>query len=148
MTATTLPGDMAAIGLMLASGLHATWAMGSTWPAKDPEDLADLVVGTQPFPSAGATWAVSALTAAAAGLVTLDNHDLVKQPRLRRLVRLGATTVSGVLALRGGVGLAADVSGKGPGSDRFRYWDLRCYSPLCLALAALAGCGPRTRPLS
>ncbi len=48
--------------------------------------------------------------------------------------------LSDAVARRGALGLAGrtDIVSPGSVSERFRRLDRRCYSPLCLALAALA----------
>lgn len=47
-------------GLTTAGALHAIWAAGSPWPAKNPKQLAEMVVGNaDALPDARATWVVS-----------------------------------------------------------------------------------------
>ncbi|WP_083908498.1 DUF3995 domain-containing protein [Ilumatobacter coccineus] len=129
-------------GLGAAGALHALWASGSTWPRDSSDELADLVVGTRPFPSPPATWAVTGLVAGGAWLV-LAADGRVPAPISVRLTRLGAAGVAGALALRGAGGLVAGATRLIDVTDEFRRWDLRVYSPLCLALAAGAAVAAR-----
>ncbi len=56
----------------------------------------------------------------------------------RRLLRVGAWGVVGVLAPRGGGGLIASAFRLGQATDLFRHYDLRIHSPLCVGLAAMS----------
>jgi hypothetical protein len=83
--------------------------------------------------------AVAALLATAAAFVA-------GRPRSRpALRRLGAAGVAGVLGVRAACGLAGrtDLVSPGSVSPRFRRLDRRCFSPLCLALAAAAASSAR-----
>jgi hypothetical protein len=78
--------------------------------------------------------AVAATLAAAAALV--EGH-----PRSRpALARFGSGAVVAALTLRGGLGMAGrtDLISPGSTSVAFRSRDRQIYSPVCLALAALA----------
>lgn len=123
-----------AAGLGALAALHAAWGLGASWPLGDREALADAVVGRREVPPAAACWAVAGALGAAAALVDGRPRAL---PRLRRA---GAAGVVLILAGRGLLGLAGrtDVVSPGSSSARFRELDRRRYSPLCLALAALA----------
>jgi uncharacterized protein DUF3995 len=81
-----------------------------------------------------ACFAVAALLGVAAGLVA------GRPRRAPHLSRLGARTVTGVLATRGAFGIAGrtDLLASGASSKRFRSMDRRVYSPVCLTLAALS----------
>jgi hypothetical protein len=113
------------------AGLHVAWGLGSAFPWADRQDLADAVVGRGsvpgPLPCAGV--AAALLLAASA----VEDWPRWSPPR-RRLALAG---VSGVLGLRGALGLAGKTSVIAPGSDgpRFRRLDRRFYAPLCLGLA-------------
>ena len=130
-----MEGSAAATLLGLA-GLHAVWGLGSSWPAADHDELADVVAGRPggAVPPATACFAVAAMLAAAATLVA-------GRPRARpRARRAGAAGVATVLAARGTLGIAGrtDLVSPGSSSPRFRRLDRRWYSPLCLLLAAAA----------
>lgn len=131
-----LPRRTAAAGLAALAGIHVAWGRGSSWPLADRGALADAVIGRRggAVPSPAACFAVAALLGTAATVVASDGARI---PRLRRL---GARTVVAVLATRGALGLAGrtDLLSPGSSSPRFRELDRRCYSPLCLTLAALA----------
>ena len=131
-------------GLLAIAGLHVAWAAGSSWPMGDRRILTDSVVGgpSDEPPSPAACLAVAGLLSTAAALV-------LGRPRGVPLVsRLGSSGVVAVLTTRGAVGLAGrtDLLSPGSVSERFRRMDRRAYSPLCLALAALAAPAVSGRP--
>jgi hypothetical protein len=139
---TKIAARIAATSLLGVGGLHVVWAIGSSWPMGDRQQLADAVVGTDNAepPSPAACLAVAGLLTTAAALV--DGH-----PRSApALSRIGSAGVAAVLATRGGLGLAGrtDIVSPGSTSERFRRLDRWVYSPFCLVLAALAlpGLGP------
>ena len=159
-SARATAGVAATIGLAGAGALHALWASGSTWPAADAAELADVVVGRAregterrdgdtgppPLPAraptlavAGLLGAASVLTAGASGLLPLPGR------RSEDLARLGARVASGVLLARGTGGLVVSSTGLVPTTERFRRWNLRLYSPLCVGLggAIVAATGGR-----
>jgi hypothetical protein len=114
------------------AGLHVAWGLGSSFPCADREDLADAVIGRSTVPGPLACSGVAAALLLAASAV----EDRPRwPPPLRRLALVGA---SGVLGLRGALGLAGRTSAIAPGSvgPRFRRLDRRFYAPLCLGLAA------------
>jgi hypothetical protein len=121
-------------GLLALAGLHAAWGAGAAWPLRDRADLADAVVGAREVPGPAACFAVSGALAAAGALV---GGMPAERPALRRL---GVAGVTAVLAGRGVLGLAGRTRLISPASTspRFTRLDRRVYSPLCLALAALA----------
>lgn len=126
--------QLAATALGGVAGLHVAWGLGASWPLADRDALADAVVGRAEVPPAGACWAVACALGGAAALVAGRPQGL---PRLRRA---GAAGVVLVLTGRGLLGFAGRTDAVSPGSSspRFRELDRRIYSPLCLALAALA----------
>lgn len=121
-------------GLLALAGLHAAWGAGAAWPFRDRAALADAVVGAPDVPGPAACLAVSGALAAAGALV---GGFPARRPALRRL---GVAGVTAVLAGRGALGLAGRTRLISPASasPRFTRLDRRVYSPLCLALAALA----------
>ncbi len=125
-----------ALGLGSAAVLHAWWAAGSTWPRRNADELADLVVGKRPFPSARDTWAVAGLLAGATGSIAARAGLFAVPTGLQPLVGLSTRVVSGALLARGGGGLVVNALGVGDVTDEFRYYDVRVFSPLCLALGA------------
>src|SRR4051794_5079738 len=127
--------------LLAIAGLHALWASGSSWPAADRHELAEVMAGRAggSVPSPAACIAVATLLATASALVA-------GRPRgLPRLQSTGAIGVSVVLAVRGACGMAGrtDLVSPGSTSPRFRRLDRRYYSPLCLLLAATAASSAR-----
>jgi hypothetical protein len=122
--------------LLGLAGLHLAWATGSPWPAGDRDTLADLMAGRAggSVPPPAACVAVASLLTTAAGFVA------GRPRRLPALRRVGAAGVATVLGVRGACGLAGrtDLVSPGSTSPGFRRIDRRVYSPLCLALAAVA----------
>ncbi len=133
---TKLPTRAASSGLLAIGALHVLWATGSPWPLSSRQELSDAVAGrddSEP-PSPAACLAVTGLLTTAATFVAGRPH------RIPWLSRIGSAGVVAVLTGRGALGLAGrtDILSPGSVSERFRRLDRRCYSPLCLALAALA----------
>jgi hypothetical protein len=127
--------EASAAGVLLAiGGLHVAWALGSSWPAPDQASLGELVAGRTDSSLPG-----PAACLAVAGLVAGRPH---RRPGLQRA---GAAGVAAVLAVRASAGLAGrtDLLVPGSVSPRFRRLDRRCFSPLCLALAAAAASSAR-----
>lgn len=111
--------------------LHVAWGLGSSFPFRDRDDLADAVVGSSTVPPPESCYAVAAALAIGAALVA----DVGRvPPRLRRTLLLG---MAGVLGSRGALGLAGATEMISPGSnsERFLQLDRRLYSPLCLGLS-------------
>jgi hypothetical protein len=122
---------LTAITLFAIAGLHVAWGLGSSFPFRNREELADSVVGTDVVPSSAACAAVAAALVTAASLVA----GIVPLPNRMRAVAL--RTVTAVLATRGIAGAVGRTSTLSPGSDSptFARLDKRLYSPLCLWLA-------------
>lgn len=135
---STTSSSLAAGGLLAIAGMHAGWAAGASWPFPDRTSLAASGAGMEQPPSPAACLAVAGLLCAAAAFVG-------GRPRRAPVVaRAGSSGVVAVLAARGALGLAGRTSLVSPYSldAEFKRRDRRLYSPLCLALAALAvpGC--------
>jgi hypothetical protein len=126
--------NSAAVSLGALALLHALWATGSAWPAKDRAQLADAIGGFAEFPGAGACLVVATLLAIASASVA-------GLPRsMPHAARAASAMTALVLFARGSAGL----SGKMPQarhSRAFAELDRRVYSPICLILAALAVAG-------
>jgi hypothetical protein len=115
-----------------AAALHLAWGLKVEVPGIDGERLAEAVVGSGPVPGPAACFAVAAALGTAAGLV-------VGVPRSSpALVGAGRCGVALALSGRAGLGLTGHTDLVAPGAltDRFRWWDRRVYTPLCVALAA------------
>jgi hypothetical protein len=114
---------IASAALFAIGSLHVAWGLGASWPRIDREPASPV-----------ACFAVAALLGVAAGLVA------GRPRRAPQLSRLGARTVTGVLATRGAFGMAGrtDLLASGASSAQFRTMDRRIYSPVCLTLAALS----------
>lgn len=126
------------IGLASAAAAHLAWGRGSSWPMRTREELADVVVGSQQVPAAGECYAVAALTAAGAALVTGMGGG-------GKLATGARWTLAAVLGSRGVVGGRAACSALRlpTPSDRFVELDNTVYRPLCLAIAGAAAISAR-----
>ncbi len=139
MSSTTSARTVAAV-LAVDGLLHVYWATGQTWPARDTGRLSQLVLNTQvPFTPQGLIPLAGLLGGSAALLLVRAG----RLPGLGRrlpaaLPRWAAHAVTGGLLLRGMVGLVW-VTGLGADPRDTFYWlNLLLYTPLCLALAAVA----------
>jgi hypothetical protein len=156
MTATSslplLPGaagmvaacSVAAVMLGLA-GLHLSWVLGSTWPARNGQGLALLVVGTtagsRAMPSraltvvvalalmGGAAWVLGATGAATALGSSWAGAQAVS--------RVGGWAVAFLFAVRGLGGFFEKFFRSSVRGTPYAVWNERLYSPLCLVLSAL-----------
>ena len=123
---------LAATVLFAIAGLHVAWGLGSSFPFRTRDELADSVVGSSDVPSRGACLSVAAALVLSAILVA----RVVPLPKVWRTVALRIVTT--VLATRGVAGAMGRTTTLSPGSDSpaFNRLDKRLYSPLCLWLAA------------
>jgi len=119
--------------LLFLAAVHANWARGSPWPARDRVSLARAVIGSETLPGAGPCIAVAGLLATASALVAGWPKD--GSP----VQRAGAAGVAVILVARGAAGLAGLLPQER--SAIFKRWNRRAYSPFCLALGALAAAG-------
>lgn len=113
-------------GLTAAGALHAVWASGSPWPAKDSKQLGEAVVGSSKArPDTRATWVVAGTAFCGAGVAAGGLGEGRVAVGLRRLMGLGLCA----RAIAGG-----DVAVKAlrlpPAGKRFRKFDWRYYRPL------------------
>lgn len=118
-----------------AAAVHLLWATGSAWPARDRDDLADLVAGTQAFPGPVPCVAVAGVLTTAAALVAKDAGG-TRARAARAALAVG-------LAVRGVAGVTGRTRALVPWTptDRFARMDRRFYGPLCLVIAALVAAG-------
>lgn len=125
-------GGLTAAVLCAIAGLHVLWGLGSSFPFRTRQELADSVVGTDEVPSLGACVSVAAALVLSAILVA----RVVPLPNALRTLALRIVTT--VLATRGVAGAMGRTSTLSPGSDSpaFNRLDKRLYSPLSLWLAA------------
>lgn len=128
-------GRAASAVLVAAAGVHAAWAVGSSWPAQNRVELAELVVGTSTFPSAAATWSVVGLCLAGAALILARIDDLSSlHRRAPRAVNAAVGVLAAGLLIRGIGGLVVSGGELVDATANFRRWDLMLYSPVCIIL--------------
>lgn len=125
-------GGVTATVLLAVAALHIAWGLGSSFPFRTREELADAVIGTDEVPPPTACFTVAALLVLAAALVA----GFLPLPKRLRAVALRVVTA--VLTTRGVAGALGRTSTLSPGSDSptFVRMDQRLYAPLCLWLAA------------
>jgi hypothetical protein len=119
-------GTLATLGL-----LHAVWATGSAWPARDRHRLANLVAGTETMP--GPAWC----TAVACGLAT-SGALVAGAGGEHSLARVARAVVCGAFLVRGGAGLTGTTHhlvSWTPAAEFVRR-DRKWYGPLCLGIGA------------
>lgn len=117
-------------GLAAISALHAVWASGSPWPAKNTAALAEAVVGQAiEMPSAAPTAVVAVGTA---GTALLAAGALGHRP-VRRLALGGMGTVMLLRAVLGGDAALAALRLPRSGGT-FRRLDRRYYRPFAAVL--------------
>jgi hypothetical protein len=122
--------------LIALAAVHASWALGSYWPASSERELAQHVLSGEErdrldggLPSAALTWAVALSLAGAAAIV----RAAAAGARSRRL-RGAAWGVAAVFCVRAVAYLPSDLIGGL--EDTYQRLDLALYAPLCLGLAA------------
>jgi Protein of unknown function (DUF3995) len=118
------------------SALHLAWAAGSSWPAHDRAELAQVAAGTGELPGPVPCLQVAAVLAGAAALVAGVGGD-------RPVARLGRAAVAAGFLTRGVAGLTGSTHRlvSWTPAERFTRLDRRYYGPLCCAIgvAAVAG---------
>ena len=121
-----------AVTLAAAAAVHVAWGLQVQIPGVDGAAMTEAVAGHGDPPGPLACFAVAGALASAAALV----EGLPVVPPV--LVRAGRVGVALGLGGRGLLGLTGHTDLVAPGeiTDRFRRWDRRVYTPLCLALAA------------
>ena len=139
---------LAAVVLVMISGLHVYWALGGVWPGHDGPSLAQRVFGGPPgtpLPAVGACLAVAALLLLAAWTVIGAAWPWWMLPAAG-LWRLGAWGVAGVLALRGGLGFFDTRLRPAIVGSPFVRLNRLVYSPLCLGLGLCIGAALLIQP--
>ena len=116
----------------VASAVHAAWGLRIQIPGVDGPALAEAVAGVGEMPGPVACFAVAGALASAAALVA------GVPPLPSRLVLAGRAGVVIGVGGRGLLGIIGrtDLVAPGEVTERFRRWDRRLYTPLCLGLAA------------
>lgn len=134
-----IAGMLAALALFVIGAFHVWWVR-SPWPCRTRAELARNVVGRPdgdlPPVYTPLSFLVAALLVLAAHLVAAK-ADLVPAGMPDGVLTAGTWGVAAVLALRGVTGLVQSGFELGDAPARYRDLDVRVYSPLCLALAAL-----------
>ena len=121
--------------LFCVAMLHAAWAFGMVWPAKDERALVDTVVGTPgltKMPGRAVTL-IAAIAIAAAGFSALWGADMIALPLPGWMQAAAAPILCLIFSSRG---LGTYLAGlKWPRTEPFASFDRRYYAPLCLFLA-------------
>jgi hypothetical protein len=129
--AVRMSARLTGAALAALSALHVAWGLGSSFPFRSRDDLADAVVGSPVVPAPLDCFGVAGALAVAAALVA----NVIPLPRpLRRSLLIG---VAGVLGVRSALGFLGKTALVSPGSDseRFVRLDHLYYAPLCLGLS-------------
>ena len=130
---TTAAASILFLCLLTVSIAHFLWAIGSPWPIRDPQLLANTVIGRPDvtrvprFPSL-----VVALLVLAAAAIGSALGDKASGGLLLTLAGIVLTLVFGI---RGVLGYTAGWRARFP-LEPFATLDRRIYSPLCLVVAA------------
>lgn len=132
---------LGAAGLGAAGGLHAAWAVGSTFPQPDRTALALAVTGSPELPPPAAC-AVMAVGLVGAGAVVAGVGG---ERRTAVLVRVSTGAALLGRGLLGGV-MATRVLRMPVPQQPFRRLDARYYRPLCTVLGVAALASSRRRP--
>jgi hypothetical protein len=120
----------AAAGTLAAlAAVHAAWATGSAWPARDRRRLAQLVAGTERMPGPAQCAAVACGLATSSALVAGLGGE-------RSIARVARGVVCGALLVRGGAGLTGSTQHlvSWTPAPEFMRRDRRWYGPLCLGI--------------
>ncbi len=130
----TIVSVLTFLPLMLAALVHFFWALGTTWPIRTEELLAQAVVGRPGITTMPSRWATLGVTIllflAAIVAMGLADHD---DGGIIRTV-LGALLAI-VFIARGVLGYTAGWRARLP-AEPFATLDRRNYSPLCLWIGA------------
>lgn len=129
-------GITAAVALAALAGLHIYWAFGGVWPGNDEKSCARTIAGfkgIEKMPSRPEAITVAILLSAAALLALLlgSGNDMLPA----WLLLAAGTAASLVFAGRGVAGYLPAWRRLTPEMP-FATYDVRYYSPLCLALGA------------
>ena len=122
-------GPAAAGSLAALAALHAAWATGSAWPARDRRRLAQLVAGTEEMPGRAQCTMVACALATSSALV----GGLAGNGSIARAAR---GVVCAAFLVRGGAGVIGRTErlvSWTPAPDFVRR-DRRCYGPVCLGI--------------
>ena len=124
------------MGLTIIAAVHAYWAFGGLWPAKDVQGLINTVIGDPrmtEMPSRELTLVVAALIFAA-GVVALSAGGLWRLG-WGWLARLGAGVLALIFLARGASGVTLGLGlWEAAISEPFATLDFQFYSPLCLLI--------------
>jgi len=132
----TLLASILAAVLLAIGALHAYWGFGGVWPGVDGADCARRIAGfrgIKAMPGPGASFSVAALIALAGLMPLVLVHPT--GPTLGLLAAVAATGIALVFLGRGIAGFTPAWRRLTPEMPFARY-DVRYYSPLCLAIAA------------
>jgi hypothetical protein len=124
--------------LLLVGGVHVYWYTGGRWPGSDDVTLARRVLPKGDI-LPPRKLAVPVILAFPVGiLLLLAQRGILALPLPAWLLTAGVWGMAGVFLLRGVLGLLMPTCKDYPARPFFRL-NRRCYSPLCLLLAAVLG---------
>lgn len=139
-------GDAAAaiaiLVLVVIAGLHVGWATGASFPARDRDELVQLVVGApigHPMPGRIATWVVAlGLLCMAAWTAAL--RGWIAAPIPTAWLDAAALAMIAIFTLRGIGGFFEVVLRPSIKGTPYMTWSRRLYSPIALGLATTITC--------
>lgn len=126
--------------LFVVAIVHAGWAFGMNWPAKDEQTLIKTVIGhpdIKKMPNRYLTLVV-ALAITLAGLCALVGAEVIMPPLPNWMIDSALVILALIFAARGASSYVTD----GPLGQRvepFATLDRRYFAPLCLLLSACYG---------
>jgi len=136
----TMIGALVCGTLVLIALVHAGWAFGMHWPARDETALVRTVIGAPrmtKMPGTGLTLVVAAMIAVA-GMCALWLGGVLVLPFPGWMKPITGSVLALVFAARGVATFVAALTGAGSLQDRvepFATLDRSLYAPLCLLLA-------------
>ena len=136
---SAVAGGVAAAALLVIGAFHVVWVR-SSWPFATRREFVRNLGGRRdgelPTTFALQSLGVAVLLGAAAFLVGAK-ADLIPGGIPTTLITVGAWGVAAVLTVRGIAGLVQSGFELSDSPERYRFFDLRVYSPVCLVLSAL-----------
>jgi hypothetical protein len=117
--------------LIVIAALHAYWGLGGTWPKRTAAELARTVVGNgrTRMPPPWSCFTVAALLL----VVAAWPWAMLEEPHSQPVLVVGIVAAA-IFFVRGMAGYSPRWRQRFS-AEPFATWDMRLYSPLCMALA-------------